>query len=530
MPAVTVRPNATVSAPAGWPTTAGAPLHSVLNDNLDSTLSTAAVAFTSAILSFPTPAASLPAGAVIKSLQVFLRAAKGNGAGVAGMNVWVGYSPPGQPFQNIYDTTFSYPTTVQTNASSQPFAPSLAGRTSQQLIDNLDLGLQITDFASNGTVNLFDTWLIYVYALKPTAAITSPAAAAVLSSSTPTVKWAHTPGTDGGPQTRAQVAIASSAQYGVGGFDPETSTVTDRATIEGSGTTYTPTQPLTTGLTYRIYVRTAQSVNGIDQWSDWVNVQVTTSFTVTTISSIVATPNSTSTGWHSVVVTRNGATPAWDWVELERSDDGGATWVPVRGAHQVTATNAFVTAWSTSAITVLDHESPNGVVPQYRARAMNDAPGSEVVGPWTAATAAVGAWSSLDIILKSPLHPSLNRIVQFEDQQPELTDDISQAVLWPTATESGDPVTPVVITDVYQASTGDLALEEYTTAASNLLRALLNDRLLLLQYPPVAPFDGASAYIVLGPRRRVHKSTASEWVAWRMSFVIVDRFADDVTP
>lgn len=140
------------------------------------------------------------------------------------------------------------------------------------------------------------------------------------------------------PQVRYEVKIFTAAQYGAGGFDPATSTPTwttsantsDLSVLSGS---------LTNSTTYRAYVRTAKAWTGATlggetyAWSDWAYSQFTVSVTLPTAPAI------SSITWDStnqrVTFTATSAASSGSYtnplVSIERSEDGGTTWVTVYG-------------------------------------------------------------------------------------------------------------------------------------------------------------------------------------------------------
>lgn len=533
MSKVTIRPTGTQTAAPGWDSTPniGANLHTNLGDASDSSWVDVAEQYTRSdfIMADPT----LPSSWVLRSIEMFMRANGRTGTtasdGYIGLQVWSQFTGPSGgsvtaqvvPESQIYVKADGTPPRTY---SSAPVVPTVAGGAYAVTASVLNGMLMLVTLQSPDPahVQLYDVWLVLTLAEAPAVDVTA-IAGGTLAVSNPTFTWGYTPGVDGGAQTKAELKVFTSAQYSAGGFDPSTSTPTYSATITGSTTSHRVVDALANSTTFRVFVRAAQTINGVDQWSAWNYEQFNTSYTVTTVQTVTVTADS-SNYRHQIVVARDTGTPAWVWVEVERSNDGGTTWAPVRGAHETSSADAtFVTAWSTSSVTVRDYESSNGVATLYRARAMNTGAGAEVVGPWTNAGSSP-SWSTNELLLKDPLHPTRNRVVQLVGEQPELTDNITQTIMRPQGR-----ATPVVITDEYQASVGQLDLECYTFVESDALKTLLDSVAVLLQVPPVAPFDGSSRYIVLGPRTKRHVGP-NEWVTWSMSFVETDRFADDVTP
>lgn len=97
---------------------------------------------------------------------------------------------------------------------------------------------------------------------RPTLTVTGPspiAGATVSTTSRPTITWTFSGDTL--TQSHYRVRIFSAAQYGAGGFNPQTSTATvDTDWVASSNEFFTPSTALTNGTTYRAYVMAAQTL------------------------------------------------------------------------------------------------------------------------------------------------------------------------------------------------------------------------------------------------------------------------------
>jgi hypothetical protein len=93
---------------------------------------------------------------------------------------------------------------------------------------------------------------------------------------------------DGSPQTTYTVKVFSAAQYGIGGFNPDTSPST--FTTTGTGTTATTTiAGLTNATTYRAYVKTAKTSGSQTVYGAWAFSAFTTSVVLPATPTITAT-------------------------------------------------------------------------------------------------------------------------------------------------------------------------------------------------------------------------------------------------
>lgn len=446
---------------------------------------------------------TLTAGQIVAGLRVRLRGRQvttGQFFGVIGTS----------PFSSIPGTEFVwFPTSVSFVDYSGLF---VGASLTQPNINDLMLTVQ----ASSGEVFLTRAVIDLIVAEPPTVTVNNPTG--TIGSPTPTVSWTYTPGSDGGPQSRYRVKVFTAAQYGAGGFDPETSTATwDSGTISGNASSVAVSTPLANATTFRAYVKVTHTINGIDASSAWAFSTFTTSFATSNVSTVTCTPNN-STGAITVVVARNTGTQAWAMIEVERSNDGGATWVPVRGATRRGATNTWMTAWGANSATVVDFESDNGVNAIYRARAIHSNSGVEVVGPWT--TSASTSWTSTLTFVKDPFDPTRNTTVRLStmplqrSRRPQGVFDVLGRAA------------PVIVTDARKAPAGELAIHTRDAAAATALLRLADASVWVLHGPVSHRLPNYVAPAEIDEIRAVRNASIGHRY-WSVSYQIVDRPADD---
>jgi len=366
----------------------------------------------------------------------------------------VRYLPPTgtyYSYRNVYPLGSAWESLIGTYQSSTGLPDT------QAKIDGarLSIGLQ-------GDVSSITAHVIYV--AKPVTAITT------IPDNTTTniipVAWTNTLDGDGGGQTTYEVKVFTDAQYGAGGFDPDTSTPYWTTGIV-TGTVLTVNTGVLVNDTYRAYVRVAQtpSVGGLF-WSAWSFDTFVVNVSTADVSTVTPTPSNTNANI-SVVVARNTGSSAWNFVEVERSTDAGTTWLPVRGATYVDATG------SANSFTVVDYETGNGQSVLYRARATRIVNGLPITGSWVQSSPAV-SWTSASAWLKSPLVPAHNLAVDVDRPFQTRTYGTRVGVFDVIGSE-----TPVVVTDVVTKPSQTLTIDTITEAESNNLLTLLRDSILL---------------------------------------------------
>ena len=367
----------------------------------------------------------------------------------------------------------------------------------------------------SGPVNIYEVSVAVTWATIPVANVTYPTGAPALGTSSPTVTWTHTPGSDGGPQSAYEVKAFTAAQYTAGGFSPDTSAAAYfSGVLTGSANSLT-IGPLANNTTFRVYVRTAQQINGAAHWSAWDYEGFSTNYTPSTVQTVTTVADNDN-GRLTVTVNRLNASAAWVSVELERTDDGGTTWVPVRGATGVKATNTHTTAWAANAVTVRDDEAGNGTTVTYRARATTS---TGVVGDWTSSTPT--SWVKLGVVwLKDPHSPALNVAIDVSDM-PQPTRTVPQGIHNVIGASQ-----PVVVSDVRQSRVGTFEVLTRSNAESTAFETATTEPVKLLQFP--AAHLWGSRYIALSETQELHLSPSYDSLhrRWQVGYIEVDRPAD----
>lgn len=444
----TLRPNATTSTTG---TVVGSSAHAALSDDSDSTYVELTALET---LETTFGDLTLPAGAVVVKADVRVRSRRHTSSGVAVIEVGIWTSEG--PFQTAtVSATWSDATTTTVT--------TITSGLSDAMLDDAILRVSET----SGWADLYEAFLDVTYAEQPEVAVDSPSGT-VTDSNLPAVQWTNTLDAAGGAQTRYEVKVFTDAQYGAGGFDPDTSDPFDTSAIVSSAaTSWTPTvvQP---DDTYRAYVRVAQTVNGSLHWSDWEYAEYTVDVALPAVPTVVATADNADASI-TVEVTGNSGTATTDDLEIQRSIDGGVTWEPVR---LTTDTAGIVDA---ADATIVDFEAPNGTTVHYRARARHDYSGVYAASAWATDTAA---WSSTDWWLKCPESPALNAAVK-PHSVPSAQRPARQGVFQPVGRTR-----PVVVSDTRGGWRGTITFRVMDAAARDEIDALLDSgAVLLLQAP-----------------------------------------------
>ncbi len=338
----------------------------------------------------------------------------------------------------------------------------------------------VSGFGSVTDAWLYEAFVTAIWVRKPVVTVSNPTGS-ITNTSFPLTVWTVDADPDGGATDEAQVRIFSAAQYGAAGFNPATSPATaESGTLQAGGDGNVPTNWRTTtklpggGVTYRSYVRTRQ--NPLSNWSDWAYSQFTLTITPpTNPSSVTVTPEPTL-GRMKINVDGTSS-PRVDAVELERSDDGGVTWVPVRAWDTdvdysgIAPVNGDSVLW--------DWEAPPGIPVKYRARNLK----AFALGEWGSSDwvqSSNAQWDTDQWWIKHPRLYGLNVTIKVRSQA-TYTRVAQQGVFKVLNRED-----PVVISGGKRAlPNGEITFRSLTTAERDALDALLDeDDALLLQAPP----------------------------------------------
>lgn len=555
MPIVTLRPNSDQFFPyAGYGYTAvvGAGTHSAaLGDSSDASYvilnanATGAqpppsgiILGSGALFIVGMSTATLPINSVIRSVTVRARAAKDPNAAFTysiGPGLFVSFADnyrvaEGPPFatQDNYGGAFVQ-TPVQQDGmvntaivtfigDARAASPNTLGPVQNQPgpggyysgsgwtqadIDNLNLAVAysghntdtVAPYVNPARILLYELYADVLYATVPSDVVTAPVGT-ITTENNPVVAWTYSAGADGGPQVYYRVKIFSQAQYQAAGFDGWTSLATWDSGIVNSSVSSVRSGALLANATYRAFVFVAAVTNGQTQWAVSSTTGPYSDFTIAVpgpgAPTISATPSSTA-GRVAVNVTK-GANPLWAYAQVQRSDDGGTTWVDVRDytLHDMTGITTFTT---------FDYEAPPDTLVRYRARGLSLSGGGTAVGTWSANSNAVSWTIPFSVLtcdgavawLKNPLNANQNLLVRLGPG----------ALLTKTRKINRGMFTilgrarPVAVTDVRSSVETELKILTQTALEAAQVIALFDTaQTLLLQAPTV--FGWTSAYVSPG--------------------------------
>ena len=398
------------------------------------------------------------------------------------------------------------PATTSAATLSSAYAPVTL---SQSDIDGLRVKFSSPQSATG--IRTLEAYVDLVTVDQPVVAVDAVSPDPYTASSVVPISWVNTFDADGGGQTRYAIRVYTAAQYGAGGFDPGSSDAYYTSGSTVSSATSADVGPLETGITYRAYVRTAQTVNGARHWSEWAYDQFTVDLTTADVDTVAGVATDAS-GVITVTVERDTGTEAWDYVEVQRSIDSGVTWSYVRGGAYVDPVDADTFALD-------DYEVGNGVDVLYRARATRIASGFPITSAWVEASGTV-SWSSSDCWLKAPNYPQFS--VTFTPGRQSYFRSRRSGVFQPIGARF-----PVVVSDARSAFSGVLPVLTASAAEQAALMSLLDaSDVLLVQYPP--SFGIADSYVSVIDDDEVFLSAATLQLArtWSLGTFEVDVPAD----
>lgn len=234
--------------------------------------------------------------------------------------------------------------------------------------------------------------------------------------------------------TAALKKVMLEVQVESGGTGVGTGTVVAQESVEytyGSTDTYSEFVELTDSLpngTYKVYARAARY--GIwdttPHYGDW-SAAATLTMTATVPAAPLLTVVADDTNSRVSVAVEPVATAGYiegETIDVERSNDGGLTYVPVRGMTGVPG------AFDYESDLGYDYEALRGTTVLYRSRiTATSSGGYDNTGPWCTAeevTVAVAGWN-----LKCPESPTLNMIGAPVIGEPEMSIDEDVGVFRP---------------------------------------------------------------------------------------------------
>jgi hypothetical protein len=501
----TLRPTSTPRGGTAT-TTGGASPHDVTDDDNDATYFELPTTGTYVNLGITS---TLPTGAVLKSATVRCRAKATSNLSL--FKLFLRDHLGGQTFGEYWATI---PSSFDERYSSAPLNPS--PHSDQDFLDNLRLGFETTTSA-NYPVRIAEAYLDLTYVTKPTVSV-GTVATPITDSSYAEATFTATLDADGGPVAGYRVKTFSAAQYGAGGFDPATSDAV--ASVNEIGASESVSMgPLPDDTTYKHYVQVYQIVNGSIHATDWT---ASNAFAINIDSADVDTITATAvdaSGKITVDVAHDGTSEAWEYIEVQRSIDGKATWQDVRFATYVDCTA------DTDDFAVDDYEVANGVDAWYRARATYMLSSEPITGDWVE-TSAAESWSSTDTWLKSPTDPTLNVTLAMEQGQPSRTDPRQAGVFDVLPSADGEAVPPSVVVFAGGRSSRVYLARTYTAAERLELKALIVGGFVLLDWSSDDPTRGAEHLAITSHTEAEMVPHYSPLRTWMLFVTEVDAPAD----
>lgn len=511
MTTATLRPNGTLVAFDSLGGGAGSS-HAATNDDSDTTYGVTNNLAVGAIpVQLNNGTTTLPSGSVTK--QVRVRARVRGDSTTTSARAFIQTTEGGPAVAAVDGRTVNAATIQDITGSYVPVTWT------QSNVDQVLLAAGVYG-EGDSSVRFYELYIDLMYVTQPSVAVDAVSPDPYTASTIVPISWVNTLDADGGGQTRYEVKVFTDAQYGAGGFDPDTSepyytsgiVVTNPGIFGLGAETEADVGPLEDGDTYRAYVRVAQTVNGALHWSDWDYDEFTMDVTTSDVDSVTLAP--TDDAGASIVVTVNwdAGTQPWNFVEVQRSIDYGTTWVDVRGA-----TYAPALAGNTEFV-VTDYEVGNGVTAKYRARATYLSSGLPITGSWVESTLSA-TWVSDYTWIKDPLDPSKNMVVKLREV-PEESYGVRQGVFHVLGSPNA-----VVVSDVRQGPSVEISVKVDTIEDVARLRDLLSSQVVLIHAPD--SYDLGFDYVALGPaNRQRHRRFVlrAEW--WPLSAIQVDAPAD----
>jgi hypothetical protein len=374
MAVTTVRPDATASGAALYTITGGAgSLHAALSDNSDATYiskTSSIVGQANAILDFGTT--TITASQRVKQVRVRGRCTTPTTNGK--LNVYLGSRVNNQNYFHSALAIRGQNTTITTFVGPYYTASPSGEAWSQASINGLRA--KITEYKETSDIGRFYELYIDVDISSQPSVTASAPTGTITTTTAPDVTWAYSD-TDNETQAFYRIKVFTAAQYGAGGFDPETSTSTwdsgDVASTDSSAVIGTLLLPAT----YRSYVKVAKSINGEPFWSAWQFTSFVISYTAPTIPTMSVSWSSTE---GKATFTLTGAALPGVYVsqyyDIHRSDNAGLVYQGIRNGENLIPNVTYVA-------TAIDYEAPRLTTAYYRCRAVGiDASSNEFASDW----------------------------------------------------------------------------------------------------------------------------------------------------
>jgi hypothetical protein len=519
VPKATIKPTATLPDYKRVDRTGGSTQFGVLSDSNDATYirrKADKAPLARYVLATPT----IPAGSDIATIVPGARLKQPTS--VAPKMVTLAMSVPGtgKPVNKIAPTLNGPTVRAGSGTVAYTYAtPAGAGKTagpSGPWADVLSkLAIRVNDGHKASDANRATIYELYAdvyYAARPTASLAISPASPVTTTSYPEITatlaaliedWQDNSGAPARTELAYELKVFTDAQYGAGGFNPATSPCvwstqgltapldyTDGSTPSTEDVAETPDVALPNGA-YRAYARGRRNFDAA-QFGDWAYLAFTQAVTPTPSPTLTAAKDDATQRVTIVATPNSGAGASAPTLTIERSDDGGATWEPVRGATREPCTFGVD-------VTTYDYEAKRAVAVSYRANVESLFSSLLLVSNWATAavtgTIACGDWN-----LKCPLDPSLNMLDVAVNADPEWTQDEEAATFRPVGRKF-----PVVVSMSMGGADGSLTISARTDAEWADVEALRDYQGTLLLESPY----GWSRYIRILSRGWTETGAAS---------------------
>lgn len=486
MAVVIVRPNATASGASNYTITGGsANIHTALSDNSDGTYirKVNGTGTASVVLDFGTT--TISATQTIRQVRLRGRIRTDSTAGK--LNLQLGTRVNGvNYFTSALAVRGINANPVEVIGQWYSTAPD-GGAWTQTKIDNLRA--QVTDYKdSTDRAYIYELYIDVDVANQATVTISAPTGT-ITTTAKPDVSWSITD-PDGDVQSYYQVKVFNAVTYSAAGFDPTTATASwTSGQVLGTDVSTTVGDYLANA-TYRCYIRTAKTINGVAFWSGWAYSTFTINLSPPTVPTLTTAYTS---GENKVTLTATGAAPtgfASQTFEIQRTADAGVTWSAVRYAGALVPTGSY-------AVSIVDNEPPRGITVGYRVRSVGTSGVNVQASAWSATTNVVtvndGTWVFKTIQPTAIVATNVGVIGPDDWDQPEQIGVFS-------------PLTrtyPVVVSSALQATIGSYKIITTTSAQQTALEPLVAYQGTLLVLTPF----GDQKYIRITGRKRARSGT-----------------------
>lgn len=496
MPTVTVRPDGVSTGAANFTVTGAANAAAATNDDSDSTLvrkSSSVFGTQTLALTFGTT--TITSSQRVRRVRLRARVETDNANGK--MDLMLGTRVSGQSyFYTGYAVRGAVGVSTPVDVTGAWFTSSPDGASwDQTRVDALRAQfIEYKDSSDRGYV--YELYIDVDVASQPTISVTAPTGT-ITTSATPEVQWTYTDPDTTDPQAFYEVKVYTSAQYGAGGFSPDTSTPTWTSGIVGSSELGAViAEPLLSG-TYRAYARVAKAINGEPFWSAWGYSQFTLSLTPPPTVTVEAAWTASE---GKATLTLTGGAPGGSFTsqyfQVQRSDDSGTTWDYIRNGLQVTPDGSYKA-------TVLDYEAPRGLTVRYRARSIGVSGEERIPSAWSSVIPQVLVTNDGTWWLKAVDAPSLNVGSLLA------TGELSRKVEEPlTVFRPLGQNLPIVVSGLIGGVDGQLRLTTLTDANWSAVEAVLTHQGTLLVQDPL----GRQQYIRIIARAWVERYSAGRVV------------------